>query len=170
MNLILAVDVHYEKTHAVVAGVAFEDWMDESAQSSFISRIEQVQAYIPGQFYKRELPCILKLLEEHNLFPSHIVIDGFVYLDGHSLPGLGKHLYDALEGKVKVIGVAKRSFKGITEEFAVYRGSSKTPLYVTSVGEEFIIAKKQVASMHGAHRIPTMLKKVDQLCRQQASK
>ena len=121
--------------------------------------------YIPGQLYKRELPGILKLLSEHNLQPEYIVIDGYVYLDGYAKPGLGKHLYDALHGNVKVIGVAKKRFAGISDAYALYRGGSKQPLYITSAGEALSAAKLHILSMHSIYRIPTMLKKVDQLSR-----
>jgi hypothetical protein len=67
-----------------------------------------------------------------------------VYLDGVGKAGSGKHLYDALKGRVNVIGVAKRPFKNISHFFAVYRGGSDTPVYVTSDGIEIDIAKKLV--------------------------
>lgn len=163
--MILAVDVHYEKQSGMVAGITFESWSDVTPGNIYLSTIERVRDYIPGQFYQRELPCILKLLSEHGLQPDYIVIDGYVYLDRYSKPGLGKHLYDALFGKVKIIGVAKKPFAGIREDFAIFRGSSKKPLYITSIGEACSAAKLYIMSMHGAHRIPAMLKKVDQLCR-----
>lgn len=163
--MILAVDVQYYHHSGLVAGVAFINWTDASPSNVFVSQIRHVGDYIPGQFYKRELPCILTLLIEHCLKPECIVVDGYVYLDGCTKPGLGKYLYDALQGKVKVIGVAKKTFAGISEEYAVYRGSSKKPLYVTCIGEALPDAKWHIMSMHGLYRIPTMLKKVDQLCR-----
>lgn len=163
--MILAVDVHYENTTAVVAGIGFARWTDKAPETSYVSTIEQTGGYIPGQFYKRELPCILRLLDEHQLSPTHILIDGYVYLDGHSRPGLGKHLYDALSGKVKIIGVAKNPFKGIPAEYTLYRGSSAKPLYITCAGMMPTEAKSRIAAMHGPYRIPTLLKTVDQLCR-----
>ena len=183
--MILAVDVHYYNKHAVVAGVGFECWNDQDPKYHYVSAIDQTEDYMPGEFYRRELPCILKvpyylveshkvwgataiilkLLNEHELSPTYILIDGYVYLDGYSRPGLGKYLYEALSGKVKVIGVAKNPFKGITGEYELYRGSSKKPLYVTCIGEELPDAKAQIAAMYGAHRIPVLLKAVDQLCR-----
>jgi len=42
-------------------------------------------------FYKRELPCILKLLDKLEQPPSCIVVDGYVFLDGK------KKASDALE-------------------------------------------------------------------------
>ncbi len=163
--MILAVDVHYGIHTGWVAGVAFRDWTDTNSSNVYVSKIEQVSYYVPGQFYKRELPGVLKLLREHNLKPEYIVIDGYVYLDGYAKPGLGKHLYDALHGNVKIIGVAKKPFADISEEYTIYRGGSKQPLYITSVGEALAVAKLHILSMHGAHRIPTMLKKADQLSR-----
>jgi deoxyribonuclease V len=161
----LAVDVYYEKTTAVVAGIGFVHWTDKEPETSHVSTIEQTGGYIPGQFYQRELPCILRLLDEHQLSPTHIIIDGYVYLDGHSRPGLGKHLYDALSGKVKIIGVAKNPFKGISAEYTLHRGASVKPLYITCAGMMLAEAKSCIAAMHGPYRIPTLLKTVDQLCR-----
>ncbi len=58
--MILAVDVNYRAGHAVIAGVAFEHWPDSEIQASYNSILEADDDYIPGLFYKRELPCILK--------------------------------------------------------------------------------------------------------------
>ncbi|SDW96770.1 endonuclease V [Nitrosomonas communis] len=163
--MILAVDVHYDNHDGLVAGVAFKQWTDAEPDNVYVTRIEQVGDYVPGQFYQRELPGILKLLSEHSLQPEYIVIDGYVYLDGYAKPGLGKHLYDALQGNVKVIGVAKKRFAGISETYALYRGKSKQPLYITSTSQALSAAKWHILSMHGIYRIPTMLKKADKLSR-----
>ena len=122
-------------------------------------------AYEPGQFYKRELPCILKLVEENKLRVDCIVIDGYVFLDGCGKAGLGKHLYDALSGKVPVIGVAKNRFKDIGSEYEVRRGSSNRPLYITAAGIELDTAKELIRTMHGNYRVPTLLKRADQVAR-----
>jgi deoxyribonuclease V len=161
--MILAVDVDYRDRSASIAGVAFENWQDACEKNIFESRLDDIEDYIPGQFYRRELPCILKLIEEHQLVPDLIVIDGFVYLDGKSRPGLGKHLYDALQGKTSVVGVAKRPFKDIALECELYRGTSKKPLYITSVGIPLTEAKDYIKSMHGEYRIPDLLKKADRI-------
>ena len=168
--MILATDVQYYNNSGIVAGVEFASWTTNIPSKICISHIESVSTYIPGQFYKRELPCILSLINEHNLSPKYIVIDGYVYLDGYSKPGLGKHLYDALHGKIKIIGVAKKPFSEISDEYEIFRGSSKKPLYITCAGEELSTAKANVRAMYGNHRIPYMLNKVDQVCRQKAKK
>ena len=163
--MILAVDVQYDNCNGVVAGVAFKNWADTKPDNIYLSKIENAGDYIPGQFYKRELPCILKLLSEHHLQPACIVVDGYVFLDGSAKPGLGKHLYDALHGNVKVIGVAKKPFAGISEAYAIYRGRSNKPLYITCAGEALSAAKLSILSMPCMDRMPTLLRKVDQLCR-----
>jgi deoxyribonuclease V len=163
--VILAVDVNYRAGEAVIAGVEFEHWTDSEIQASYFSTVASVNDYTPGLFYRRELPCILKLLSEHHLAPSTILIDGYVYLDGSSRPGLGRYLYDALEQKAMIIGVAKKPFQGIAAVHQVYRGNSARPLYVTCAGMELSIAKQCIVSMHGKHRIPTMLKEADRLSR-----
>jgi deoxyribonuclease V len=161
--MILAVDVAYSDEDAVVAGVLFRDWRDDAPEKEVISRYPHPAPYHSGEFYQRELPCILKLITEHDLAPDCIVIDGFVYLDGRHRPGLGKHLYDALGGKVTVIGVAKSAFKGIGAEFQVLRGGSLRPLFVTAAGLALEQAKGYISSMQGRYRIPDFLKKADQL-------
>jgi len=167
--MFLAVDVHYEESGAIAAGVVFENWESTTPLHSVVSKRRLVEDYEPGLFYRRELPCILDLLQDVGESPQCILVDGYVYLDGVSRPGLGKHLYDALQGRVRVVGVAKTQFRGIGPQFEVRRGNSEKPLYVTCVGEELAVAKAGVKAMHGAHRIPTMLKAVDQLCRQNAT-
>lgn len=163
--MILAVDVYYHNDSARIAGITFSNWDDDVPTGEYISEMSGVADYQPGKFFLRELPCILHLIDEHSLCPDVIIVDGYVYLDGDTKPGLGKHLFDALQGMVTVIGVAKRAFKGISSEFAVYRGSSKSPLFVTSEGFELSLAKAAIEKMRGKYRLPDLLKRVDQLCR-----
>ncbi len=62
---------------------------------------------------------------------SVVVVDGYVWLDG--VPGLGMHLYQALAGKVAVLGVAKTKFAG-AEGVEVLRGHRTRPLFITAMG------------------------------------
>jgi deoxyribonuclease V len=78
--------------------------------------------------------------------------------------GLGAHLYEALGKKVPVIGVAKTPFKG-APHLEIFRGSSKSALYITAIGIEAVIAAEHVKKMHGPFRIPTVLRKADHLAR-----
>ncbi|MBW8851050.1 MAG: endonuclease V [Xanthomonadales bacterium] len=162
---ILATDVHYTEPGAVAAGVLFDDWCAAAPLRTVTSRLDTVEAYAPGAFYRRELPCLLGLLREHALHPDVIVVDGHVFLDDAGRAGLGKHLFDALDGRVPVIGVAKTAFAGMDARFAVLRGDSRRPLYVTAAGLPLAQAQAHVRAMHGAHRVPTLLKAVDRLCR-----
>lgn len=174
---LLAVDVHYADgggyggngvAGACIAGVVFRNWDDAQPEKICISHICTVAEYVPGEFYKRELPCILQLLAEHDLQPDCIVIDGYVYLDGSSQAGLGWHLHQALGGRVAIIGVAKSSFSAIDASFGICRGGSIKPLYITSQGVDVATAQASIAAMHGSFRIPGLLKLVDQLCREGA--
>ncbi len=163
--MILAMDVQYADKEAVVAGVLFERWQDAEPIRDLTATVTNIAPYEPGSFYKRELPCILHLINQYHLFPTYIIVDGYVFLDGASRPGLGKYLFDALNQSIPIIGVAKRRFKGIDASYGVLRGESLTPLYVTAVGIEVVEAQRLVGLMHGRYRIPTLLKRVDQLCR-----
>lgn len=169
MNLVF--DTYYfDHDKANTICLAFENWESAVPDHEFSEIKEGVEEYVPGQFYRRELPCILSLLEKIKLQinkVSCIIIDGFVYLDDHMKPGLGKHLYDALNSEIPVIGVAKTNFATVEKyKLPLKRGSSETPLYISSVGIDMNKAYDLIRKMDGEYRIPTLLKKVDTLTRQ----
>lgn len=163
---IFATDVHYQENKAVAAGVLFNNWDDRTSISQLTVPIDRVMDYEPGQFYKRELPCIWELLQQLKDLPAYIIVDGYVYLDDAKKPGLGKYLYDALQAKSIIIGVAKNRFKDIPKESELLRGASQKPLYVTAAGITSSEAKYFISIMYGQYRIPEMLKLVDHLSRQ----
>jgi len=163
--VVLAVDVHYTSNGSTTAGIALNAWSDSAPAQTFLSDLSPAVDYKPGHFYERELPCIQNLLKKFSLHPQLILVDGYVFLDGKDRPGLGKHLFDAMRGEVPIIGVAKTAFAGIGEEFAIVRGGSKKPLFVTCAGIDLNYAKTKVQEMHGPNRIPTLLKAADHLCR-----
>ncbi len=156
------VDVYYTTTNAIVSGLVFADWQSESPVRDYIKVIREVNEYIPGQFYKRELPCILALLEDIQEELTVLVIDGYIWLDEQNTPGLGAYLYDALEAQNAIIGVAKNSFNRSPHAVKVYRGQSKKPLFITATGMSSEEAASYIQKMHGRYRIPTLLKLVDQ--------
>ena len=94
-----------------------------------------------------------------------IIIDGYVWLDADGKPGLGARLHEALGGKIPVIGVAKTPFRGDCWSTAIRRGLSLRPLYITAAGMDTSDAACAIGSMHGKHRIPTLLRLVDQTTR-----
>ncbi|MFO0658842.1 MAG: endonuclease V [Polyangiaceae bacterium] len=162
---IVALDVHYDDPRAHVACVEFDRWDAPAPTRSFTTTVEDVAPYEPGSFFKRELPCLLAALALVREPPTVIVIDGYVHLSDDQRPGLGAHLYEAIEKRAVVIGVAKTAFVGSAFAHSLLRGQSAKPLYITAVGIDVETAASNIASMHGAHRIPTLLKLVDTLCR-----
>lgn len=164
--MLAAVDAQYADDTAAVACVTFVDWGDSVAKSEHSTRVHAVEAYTPGELWRRELPCILAVLDLLPEPPAIVLIDGYVWLDGAGRKGLGAHLFDALGGSTPVIGVAKNPFSGAMNAALVHRGVSGRPLHVTAQGMPLQAAEAAVRSMHGEHRIPTLLKRVDQLCRQ----
>ena len=164
--MILAVDVHYHEDRARVAGILFQDWSAARSAAEQVLECEAAGGYRPGEFFRRELPCIERLLKEIDKPIDCIVVDGFVYLGGERRAGLGKYLFDALNAQVPVIGVAKTPFRDTPETTQVFRGRSKRPLYVTAAGISDERARECILTMHGEHRIPTLLQRVDRLCRQ----
>jgi deoxyribonuclease V len=47
----------------------------------------------------------------------------------------------------------------------VFRSDSNRPLFVTAIGVDESEARGCIKKMHGDHRLPTILKAVDRLCR-----
>jgi len=127
--------------------------------------VDVVEPYEPGRFFRRELEPILAVLPKIGVSPSVVVVDGYVWLGGQDVPGLGAYLYEALERRVAVVGVAKSFYRGAGLAVRVRRGRSRRPLYVTAAGMEVADAVEAVQKMHGTHRIPTILRYVDRLCR-----
>lgn len=167
--MLLVTDVYYHSDFsATAAGVIFEKWGDAKPHLEITTHVDKVDEYEPGSFYKRELPCLLALLKDVQLAgisPQVIIVDGFVTLGADQKPGLGEHLYNALGAIIPVVGVAKTGFHGTPTHCEVQRGESLKPLFVSAAGMSLDDAKSAVLSMHGKHRLPTLLTRVDQLCR-----
>jgi deoxyribonuclease V len=163
--MIACVDVDYRDQEAVAACVLFDRWTDAVAAGHHVQRITQVEPYEPGQFYRRELPCLLAVLGQVSEPLDAVVVDGYVWLRDETHPGLGGHLYAALDRAIPVIGVAKTRFTSAGPARAVLRGNSQRALWVTAAGLDVDMAAEHIRAMHGRFRIPTLLKEVDQLCR-----
>jgi deoxyribonuclease V len=161
----LCLDVGYHDDEVVTACVGFTDWPNASPVLERVLRSRvSPPAYQSGQFFRRELPFLLDVLQRVAGTPELVIIDGHVWLDGDR-PGLGAHLHESLGGATPVIGVAKRPFRNATACAPVLRGSSLQPLFVSAVGLELAVAVAGIRGMDGAHRIPTLLKRVDRLSR-----
>ena len=153
--------------------MVFAEWEDPAPLIEHTLMVEGVEDYVPGQFYRREMPCLLQLisraLARHPQSAPPIdtlIVDGFVFLGDKW--GLGRHLLENVgqTGLVcpAIVGVAKTRFKNADAE-EVLRGDSARPLYITAAGMSPRLAAARVRSMAGPHRIPALLKRVDQLAR-----
>ena len=163
LPLLTALDVDYRDPGAVAVGVWFRGWSAPEVEAEIVTHLAEVAPYQPGEFYRRELPCLLAVLERGPA-PEVAVVDGYVWL-GPGRPGLGAHLFEALGGRTVVVGVAKSRFAGAAEAVPVYRGGSRSPLYVTAAGVGVTEAAGWIARMAGPYRVPEILKRVDQLAR-----
>lgn len=152
-------DVHYGADRSVVGGVGVQDLALATGEEHTLVVPGAPAPYEPGSFFKRELPLLLRFLEDRPVVG--VVVDGFVWL-GVERPGLGLHLHRALE--VPVIGVAKNGFhRAEIVATPVLRGESTRPLWVTQVGVPD--AAERVRTMHGPWRQPTLVKRADRLGR-----
>jgi deoxyribonuclease V len=170
--MLACVDVDYREGCTIAACILFESWTDAHGTKEIVVRTGAAAPYRSGEFFRRELPAILAVLERVTVPLDAVVIDGYVWLGGAS-PGLGAYLHEALSKRVAVVGVAKTAWSGqvtgagIEERRAIplRRGRSDKPLYVTTAGMDLLLAAALVAQMHGSHRIPTLIKAVDRLVR-----
>ena len=166
VNKIFCMDVDYRDGFAIAAGILFDDWSSEQTLLETCVKVDKIEEYESGKFYKRELPCLLKLIQSLDTLPDIFLVDSFVYLDDRMKPGLGAYLYNEFNGKIPVIGVAKTNFKECSNKIELLRGESKSPLFISSAGIDLEKAAEFVSQMHGEFRNPTLLKKVDRLCRE----
>ena len=188
----IAIDTYYYKDRAKTVGVIFNEWEDQEPEKVIWSWLssDKYGPYIPGEFYKRELPCIMDLLNQvpDILDYDAIILDGLARLprinpDDELREGLGLHLEAALDEKYPdfrnhhptdpmkiygpaIIGVAKTPFKGADSDTGiakVYRGEAKNPLYVCTTWFNMSAndAGECIKSMAGDYRIPTLLKILD---------
>jgi deoxyribonuclease V len=160
--MLLALDVHYREIGSKAVGVLF-DWGSEQPQEIITSYIDSVAEYTPGEFYKRELPCLLKIIDKIDLNQLEaIIIDGYVYIDNEKKYGLGGILWETLNKQIPIIGVAKTSFFRNKETvIEVTRGESIKPLFVSAIGFDLELAALKIKKMHGSYRIPSILKQLD---------
>lgn len=158
-------DVYYYDDYAKASCIVFEKDKEERILAEYNVIVHDISEYIPGQFYKRELPCILKVLEMVKENIDFLIVDSFVWL-GDNKEGLGGYLFEALNHKIPVMGVAKTFFKDSKNYLEVYRGDSKKPLYVSAIGMDLDYAAQFVKELKGEYRMPQILKRVDQLSRE----
>ena len=166
--MILAFDTYYFENKAKTVCVSFDNWSDEENYRVDTEIIQNSEEYQSGEFYRRELPCILSLLDKIKIENiTTIIVDGFVYLDDNHKLGLGGHLYNQLKATIPIIGVAKTNFATLDKnKRPLLRGESIKPLYITCIGIDIDEATKLIKNMSGENRIPTLLKKLDTLTKE----
>src|SRR5262249_50979417 len=105
-DVLCCVDVGYRPEAVIAAGVGFAQWSDaRPAFEQVVPSARPAAPYEPGQFYRRELPYLVALVQELPALPDILVVDGYVWL-GEGAPGLGAHLFEALDRRVAVVGIA----------------------------------------------------------------
>jgi exodeoxyribonuclease-5/deoxyribonuclease V len=166
--MILAFDTYYFDNKAKTVCISFDNWEANKISKIQSEILDNIKEYISGEFYKRELPCILSLISRIDLTDVElIIVDGFVFLDDEQKYGLGAYLYNALTNNIPVIGVAKTNFATIKKKKRILlRGKSDRPLFITSIGIDVDEAVEKIKSMDGEYRIPTLLKELDKLTKE----
>jgi deoxyribonuclease V len=157
--VLACVDVYYRERWVTAALVGFDSWTDARPAREIVKVSDlPPHDYQSGELYKRELPYLLEVLRDVEV--ELVIVDGYVWL-GPGRRGLGAHLHHEI--RVPVIGVAKSEFAG-ADAIQVQRGRAR-PLYVTAEGIDAHEAAERIRAMHGDFRVPTLLRRVDQLTR-----
>lgn len=157
-------DVHYKTGIAITALVQFTDFLDEKPLDIVVTRMKIPSNYVPGEFFKRELPCLIHAIKESGGQYDTIIIDGYVHMQA-SRKGLGQHLFEALGQQIPITGIAKNPMKLATDFLPVRRGDSDKPLFVSTISLDLSEMAELVKKMHGPFRIPTLVKLADQAAR-----
>ncbi len=89
----------------------------------------------------------------------------YLILDVHYQENPQTNKTTASVAGIRFQGIAKNKFFDISEDYAVYRGISKHPLYVTSVDFDNQKALQIVKNLEGEHKLPNIVKMVDKLSR-----
>lgn len=163
--MIACVDGAYRETTGCCAGVLFTDWPARACEREWTVTVPNVAPYVPGQFYRREMPGLLRLIAELPALPQIVVVDAYAWLGGPEQPGMGARLREALGGRAAVVGVAKTKFRGAGPARVVTRGRSASALYVSAAGMDLEEAAEGVRRMAGRGRLPLMIRKADVLAR-----
>jgi deoxyribonuclease V len=159
--MIAIVDVQYTETRARAGCVVANAWGDAEPAIERAIETAVTAEYVPGELYLRELPPVLEVLRGVDDVDT-VVVDAYVWL-GPGRPGLGARLHEALGGAIRVVGIAKNEFAG-APSIAVVRNGAR-PLYVSAIGLDLQDEASRVAAMHGPYRIPTLVRRADQLAR-----
>ena len=164
--MVVTIDADYrealDKGH--VAGIVSETPFDPLPLRTVTDIIGHIEAYQPGQFYRRELQCVdavMKQLDGGQI--EMILVDGYADF-GTERAALGSYVYDKYH--LPVIGIAKNPFRGcVLKDTEVFRGDSRRPLFVTCRGIAPEDAKEIVRKMAGRYRIPDLVKLADKAAR-----
>lgn len=161
----MAIDGYDIENRAKTVGILFRHRTDTKSNSDTVITDYQnnIAPYQSGQFYRRELPSIMALLDKIDLSTiSTIVIDGYVHLADGKI-GLGGYLYHALDKTISIIGVAKKEFS-VNKPYLLEMicGQSKHPLYISAIGIHLENAAANINSVAGKYRMPDLLSFLDQ--------
>jgi deoxyribonuclease V len=166
--MIVAIDVHYRTDIAKIVAIEFQNWTDAAPDKIVIAYKTDIDDYEPGASYKRELPCIVEIMQQIDLNTvDFLIVDGYVFLDSAGKKGLGYYVFEHFNKKIPIIGVAKSHFFD-NDKFVlpILRGESKNPLYITAIGMELYEAADCIEKMDGSFRMPTLLKQLDTLTKE----
>lgn len=165
-TLVGVVDVHYRPDEsASTALCVYSDATCTNVVQDVRTFRSHVAPYVPGEFFRRELPCVEDaVLASPPL--SLLIIDGYATLDAAGRSGLGVHLHQRLG--LPIIGIAKTRYQSATHAIEVARGLGTKPVYVTSCGGLGLHAAAAiVTTMAGSFRLPDAARRADRLARAQ---
>ena len=166
--MLLILDLHYEDACTFVGWVKADTFKSHAPSACGRAKVMGTPApYVAGEFWVREVPPIMSFLQDRPDIlcdVTCIIVDCLCHLPTGK-PSMGEKLYEALDRKYRVIGVAKTNFND-SQAYQITRSSSTRPLYITECGtRDWRDIGNTIRDMHGPYRIPTLLKLADSLAR-----
>jgi len=85
--MLATLDVDYDETtlSGTGAAVVFEHWEDAMPMAEYAAKCGGIQPYVQGQVFRRELRCLIAVLEKVREPLSVLVVDGYVTLGNEPL-------------------------------------------------------------------------------------
>ena len=107
-NMLAALDAHYDEATLIGTGAAvvFQNWSDAAPLANYTAAVSDIQPYEPGEFFKRELPCLLAVLEKVQEPLDLLIVDGYVSLGDRR--NKDARLWEALGRQLPVLAWPKR--------------------------------------------------------------
>lgn len=161
---ILALDVAYKGSQYKGVGIVFSEWTQGEPSEVIEIKGRNNAPYIPGEFWKKEVPILKELCKNLDQIKT-IIVDGFLEVLDDRTEELNSSFYEHLMKELKgwkgqVIGIAKSDFGETGKKgYALRWERGGKPLWIQwKNGKD---PTKNLKEMKGDKRLPDLLQFLD---------